>query len=310
MSGVNHPLCVIQILSGQLKGKTFPVHKPVVTLGRDSNNDIVIFDPKVSRHHARLLWENGNWSIEKVAQRNTLTVNRRSMVRSVLQNGDTIGLGEDTACLFLLAEADAQAQVTPQRVGPDQRVGSGPVTPPIMQPSGPISSVPMPAVVSPTPPPPLNRPIAEKTAIGGMPALIVSSNVGADKQTHPLLKPMISIGRHQSNDIVIGEPVISNIHAQIVREGDQWVFVHPHPARDKTLNGLIYQGNFIPGNQQFRKPLVRGDIFRIGDMHGTLVTLAYDDGSGALQEPAPDIHPIALDRPLITLGRAPITWWS
>ena len=31
---------------------------------------------------------------------------------------------------------------------------------------------------------------------------------------------------------------------------------------------------------------MRGDIFRIGDEHGTLITLAYNDGTGAEAEAA------------------------
>src|SRR5207248_3597682 len=59
----------------------------------------------------------------------------------------------------------------------------------------------------------------------------------------------------------------------------------------------------IPGNQPFRKVLTRGDIFRIGDEHGTLVTLTFNDGSGAVQEVVPEIHPIRLGAPVITIGR-------
>jgi ABC-type glutathione transport system ATPase component len=81
------------------------------------------------------------------------------------------------------------------------------------------------------------------------------------------------------------------------------VLVHPHPRRQQTLNGLLYQGQKIESTQQFRHELMRGDVFRIGDMHGTLVTLTYNDGSGNRQEVVPDIHPIPLDSAVLTLGR-------
>ncbi|HJT55798.1 MAG TPA: ATP-binding cassette domain-containing protein, partial [Ktedonobacteraceae bacterium] len=125
------------------------------------------------------------------------------------------------------------------------------------------------------------------------------------KQNNPLTKQVVNIGRDPSNDIVINEPVISAFHAQIVREGNSLVLVHPHPARGKTLNGLLYQGRHIAGDQQFRKPLARGDVFRIGDEHGTLVTLTFNDGSGATQDVVPEIRPIPLGAPVITLGRLP-----
>jgi len=97
--------------------------------------------------------------------------------------------------------------------------------------------------------------------------------------------------------------VVSAFHAQIVREGGQLIFIHPHPQQQRTTNGLLYMGRSIPGNEPFRKPLERGDIFRIGDEYGTLVTLAYNDGSTAVQDIVSVIRPIPLGAPLISLGR-------
>ncbi len=90
-----------------------------------------------------------------------------------------------------------------------------------------------------------------------------------------------------------------------MREGNQLIFIHPHPQQPRTTNGLLYQGRRIPGNEPFRKPLERGDIFRIGDDHGTLVTLTYNDGSAAAQDIVPAFRPIPLGAPQISLGRHP-----
>src|SRR5260370_38182228 len=151
----------------------------------------------------------------------------------------------------------------------------------------------------------LHLPGGSMTAPGtvGIPSLEISSNIHADKQSVPLTKQVVNIRRDPSNDIVINELVVSGFHAQIVREGNQLVLIHPHPTRQSTLNGLLYQGHHIQGNEQFRKPLPRGDIFRIGDEHGTLVTLTFNDGRGAPQDIAPQIRPIPLGAAVITLGR-------
>lgn len=139
-----------------------------------------------------------------------------------------------------------------------------------------------------------------------MPTLTVSSNIHSNEQKHILNKPAMTIGRESSSEIAITEPVISGMHAQIVREGNDLVLIHPHPARGKTLNGLWYQGQRLRGDQQFRKRLTQGDIFRIGDQHGTLVTLTYNDGTGAQpQEILPEMQPIPLTGNTLTIGRTP-----
>ena len=171
------------------------------------------------------------------------------------------------------------------------------------------------AQLAPVPQPPVQNPYTETrtqraaeptqfaTPGGGQetPSLEIEFNHGG-KSTYDLTKPVINIGRDPSNDIVIDTPVVSHFHAQIVREGNQLILVHPHPSQPHTTNGLLYQGRHILGNEPFRKPLVRGDIFRIGDEHGTLVTLTYNDGSGAPQDIVPQIRPLPVGALVSTSG--------
>lgn len=141
----------------------------------------------------------------------------------------------------------------------------------------------------------------------GIPSLEVSTNTDHVKQVYPLSpnQQIFDIGRDPSNTIVIDRPTVSGFHAQIVREGNRLFLIHPHPKRGHTVNGIDYQGHTIAGNESFRHPLMRGDVFRISDENGTFVTLAYNDGSGLAQEAVPAIKPIPLNAKVITLGRAP-----
>ena len=126
------------------------------------------------------------------------------------------------------------------------------------------------------------EPVPPGSAPGSAAASIeVISNIHPNKNSLPLTKDVINIGRNPSNDVVIPEEVVSGYHAQIVREGNQYVFIHPHPQarQGRTLNGVIFQGQHIKGDESFRRSLVRGDFFRIGDEHGTLITISYNDGS-------------------------------
>ena len=316
----------IRFLTGPLAGRTIQISKPMMTIGREPTNDIVISDPSVSRQHARLVNNGGQWSIEKLSPQNVVTVNQRDVQQSLIADRDTIGLGNGTTFLFLVSPDLAAPAVSPQQPAPQY-----PYTPPLppqqlYAPSQPLQQVPLPPqqpfaqpafhTIGGSPPvgssgaqPPV-KPVVygEATPLGiapGTPSIEVSSNIHPNKQALPLTKQVINIGRDPSNDLVISEPVVSGFHAQIVHEGNQYVFVHPHPSRGKTLNGLIYNGNHILGDQAFRKPLARGDFFRIGDEHGTMVTISYDDGSGAAQDIVPEIRPFPLGAPVITIGRLP-----
>lgn len=313
MDLANRPpgLASIQFLTGPLAGSTFQINKPIITIGREPSNDVVISDPTVSRQHARLVYNGSQWNVEKLNSQNTLAVNKRKVEQAVINDRDTISVGPGTSFIFI-SSAVAQKSPPPPamaqqrasspadaQVGPPQPLYVAAVPPasmPTIAVSPPIAGQ-MPASGIQTTPSPSG------VDASGVPSLEISSNVHQDKQTHPLTKQVINIGRDPSNDIVIDELVVSGFHAQIVREGNQLIFVHPHPTRQSTLNGLLYQGRRIAGNELFRKPLVRGDIFRIGDEHGTLVTLTFNDGSGASQDIVPEIRPIPLGAPVITIGR-------
>jgi ABC transport system ATP-binding/permease protein len=278
---------IIKFLSGPLNGKIFSLNKLRIEIGRDATNDIVVFDPKVSRHHARIQWDQGAWQIENLSSKSVLTVNKSRVSQAPLRPNAVINLGEDTSFVFLQSS-------------PGQ-------TPPIFRPGMPM--IPAPFFVqqpTPSPQPYVPAPVrneTEKTIRGGVPMLEVSSNVHREKQTFALDKSVLSIGRNAANDIVINEPVVSGFHAQIVQEGEQWIFVHPHPQRGKTLNGVLYKGQIIQGDKTFRKALTNGDLLRIGDEHGTLVTLTYNDGPGLANETLPEIRSLPLGAPLLTLGR-------
>jgi ABC-type multidrug transport system ATPase subunit/pSer/pThr/pTyr-binding forkhead associated (FHA) protein len=317
MSVTNRPQdsASIRFLTGPLAGNTFQINKPIITFGRDPGNDVIISDPTVSRKHAQVVNNAGQWSIEKLAEQNVITVNQQNVQATVLSDRDTIGLGTGTTFLFLISSPHIPAEQRP--VTPYNTVQSpAPHISPVPAYSGqqPQVQYPFPEAASPVPTGKAhgilmdpNEPgtIVSNQSTPGIPTLEVSSNVHAEKQAFQLTQQVINIGRDPSNDIVINELVVSGFHAQIVREGNQFVLVHPHPSRGKTLNGLLYQGRHIQGDEKFRKPLARGDIFRIGDEHGTLVTLTYNDGSGAIQDFVPEVRPIPLGAPVITIGRLP-----
>ncbi len=267
----------VRFISGPLTREIISITKPVTEIGRDEQNDIVICSTKVSRHHARIRWLHGSWTIENLSQRSFISVNQQRTEQGILQHNSIVNIGEDTTFVFLLQS-------------------------PVQQPRSPSPAV----KVVPAHIPRDASPSSTVIAADG-PSLIVSSNVHSDQQVYALKGDLrvFNIGRDSSNTIPINEPVVSAIHAQIIREGDNLVLVHPHPARGKTLNGLWYQGKRIGGAEQFYKQLEHGDIFRIGGEHGMLVTLSYDDGTGIPLETMPEMQAIPLNNNRLTIGREP-----
>ena len=61
--------------TGPNPGKVFDVSKSEIYIGRDINNDIVINDPEVSRHHCRLTQGGGGYTIEDLGSTNGTFVN-------------------------------------------------------------------------------------------------------------------------------------------------------------------------------------------------------------------------------------------
>jgi len=80
---------------GPQPGQTFTLDRDVITIGRDPGNNIVISDPQVSRHHARIIRMGELMTIEDVGSTNGTFVNGvRLTGPHTLSNGDVISLGD------------------------------------------------------------------------------------------------------------------------------------------------------------------------------------------------------------------------
>ncbi|HEX9038397.1 MAG TPA: FHA domain-containing protein [Ktedonobacterales bacterium] len=293
----------LQFVGGPLAGQTVSADRPAMTIGRDLGNDIVVkSDLQVSRRHARLMWTDGGWRIENISRGNSMLVNGELAESAVLSGGETVTLGENTAFIWLPPDASAATRIARPTVMSQDATPPDPqeamlVTAP---PSRPLTEATMLERVSPMEPTQVAQ--LEKRAT---PTLEITSNTRSVRQDYPLIASSISIGRDSANDIAINDRIVSSRHLQIIRDGDQFTLVHPHPDRPSTLNGLLYQGRKIRGDEQFRKVLAAGDIFRIGDENGTLVTLTFHDGTDAESAGLSHIEPIKLGAQELTIGRAP-----
>lgn len=90
---VQETLAAIQALDAFLivDGKRhLPLAQPVITLGRRTDNDIVLSMPDVSRQHAQIRWRFGRFVIHDLGSRAGTKVNGNRVQECVLQPGDVI----------------------------------------------------------------------------------------------------------------------------------------------------------------------------------------------------------------------------
>ncbi len=79
-------------LDGAEKSYRLQTHRPF-TLGRDPGNDIIVRDPKVSRHHAEIVFERGFFVLHDLASANGTYVNGKRIRVAPLTHGARLRLG-------------------------------------------------------------------------------------------------------------------------------------------------------------------------------------------------------------------------
>jgi len=88
------------------------VESDLVSLGRDSDNHVVVADPKASRHHALIRHKEGTYWIDDLGSQNGTRVNERLVdERRPLEDGAVIRIG-DTHLVFGAAKADEREDPT------------------------------------------------------------------------------------------------------------------------------------------------------------------------------------------------------
>jgi len=91
----------LEVTQGENAGETFKV-KFTTRIGRERDNDIVIVDPKISRYHAQISMEAGQWTLTDLGSSNRTYLNGEAVTEPTpLQPGDRISLGETELTLTM-----------------------------------------------------------------------------------------------------------------------------------------------------------------------------------------------------------------
>jgi hypothetical protein len=77
------------ILEGR---RTVPLTRPIVTIGRSLDNDVILNDVRISRHHVQLRRRAGRYVIYDLGSSGGTLVNRDRVSECLLQPGDVINL--------------------------------------------------------------------------------------------------------------------------------------------------------------------------------------------------------------------------
>lgn len=81
-------------LSGPGKGATQEVMKALLVLGRSSDCDVVVNDPKASRKHAQVEYTSEGFEIKILSENNSMRINTEETARAILKDGDIISIGD------------------------------------------------------------------------------------------------------------------------------------------------------------------------------------------------------------------------
>ncbi|HSJ58879.1 MAG TPA: FHA domain-containing protein [Anaerolineae bacterium] len=214
-----------------------------VIIGRDPEADLVIASPLVSRRHARVYRQDGNYLIEDLGSTNKTYLNDEPLdAPRPLAAGDTIRVGNAISLTFTVPPTEDQTQIES------------------------LGATALAAVLSST----------DRTMLAaeGLPAevveppLLVVSVAGGALRTSHLRQDRIRLGRAPDNDVVIPSPIVSAHHAVLVKTPDGYQFT----LEPGATNPVYYKGRAIEDGQLLHD----GDLLRLGSLDpGAIVTLSY-----------------------------------
>jgi pSer/pThr/pTyr-binding forkhead associated (FHA) protein len=117
----------LTVTRGKSEGKEFSFTKARVRVGRNHDNDLVLYDLNVSRHHFEIVLEGSHYLLKDCGSQNGTRVNDAPAVDAPLRDGDRIQLGglefefagSDTQPHFQLESTERAELFAP--VSPEQR---------------------------------------------------------------------------------------------------------------------------------------------------------------------------------------------
>lgn len=76
------------------------LNRPLMTIGRRIDNDVIIDSPVISRQHAHIRWQHGRFVLYDVGSRGGIQLNGKRIMECVLAPGDLITLSERIPLIY------------------------------------------------------------------------------------------------------------------------------------------------------------------------------------------------------------------
>src|ERR1035437_8206302 len=96
------------------------------SIGRQPESNLIIRDSRVSRTHARIVEENGEYAIEDCGSLHGTYVNGKRITRQALRNSDKIEFGAQDSYQLILALDGAELKRLMEQVGGAEKIGPTP----------------------------------------------------------------------------------------------------------------------------------------------------------------------------------------
>jgi pSer/pThr/pTyr-binding forkhead associated (FHA) protein len=225
-----------------------------LSLGRDAGSDVVVAGSEVSRQHAEIRNEQDGYILVDISVNGTYVNGERIGKTHRLSRADVIRIGNDEF-RFYADPLSPPAPVAPAPAPGPAPASSAPSDKPPRPPEGAAQQLSDTMHGLPeeeparrnTPPSPEAAPLA---------SLLFRSGDFKGRRL-PIKVPVVNIGRGDYNDIVIGDPSVSTMHAKLQRREAVWILTDMG-----STNGTFVEGERLAGEA----PLSPGTTLRFGDI--------------------------------------------
>jgi pSer/pThr/pTyr-binding forkhead associated (FHA) protein len=204
--GDGQPWAQLVPLRGPTAGRLLPLTHAVELLGREADNDVILDDDAVSRHHAELRWNGGHPCLVDRASMNGTLHNAQAVHGQVpLESGDIFQLG---AHRYRFERLNANPFEETRKVA---RASGAPA-------SSKSGSLP-----------------------NGQQLLTLVAANGPRKGMQWMLGALTTIGRDPECEIALLDASVSRRHAQVVRQASGYFVVDLGSSNGAQLNGVAVE---------------------------------------------------------------------